>query len=487
MLQPLPGGDVTTGVEHAQPRLGHDPASARPFAHGRPHHEHTVGFYEDDDFLVETVVDFLAPALDAGDTAIAIATADHRSRFEEAFADRVGGSDVGPPSGLVSIDAAQVLARFMVDGVPDAARFDAAMTAIIGDAATRGRPVRIYGEMVAVLWEQGDVAAALAVEDLWNGLAESRSFELLCGYPMSAFEQGETTSTLRDVCERHGRVIPSESYSTLSDPDDRLRAVALLQGEAAAASRERKALQREQAELEAAMSRLRELERLRKEFVAMLVHDIRGPATVIAATLEVLQDGWSDLDQGSIKQLLEGAAGNAHRIERLAADMLTLSRIESGSFAYHLDAVALDRLVDRAVSEAAAFTGRVIRVDVAAQPLPDALADEERQLQILGNLLSNAVKFSPDDSEVVVSLASSGDELTVSIRDRGAGIDPDDQATLFQPFTRVRSEGTRIEGFGLGLYTAKVLVEGQGGRIWVDSTPGAGSTFSYTVPTARPH
>ena len=97
--------------------------------------------------------------------------------------------------------------------------------------------MRAYGEMVALLWDDGDVASALALEDLWNDLGDVRAFELLCAYPMSAFEDPDSAAPFKRVCEQHSSVIPSEGYSLLTDDGERTRAVARLQQETAVAAR----------------------------------------------------------------------------------------------------------------------------------------------------------------------------------------------------------------------------------------------------------
>lgn len=463
--------------------VGAEPTLTRLAPESNPH-RHLVEFYESDESLVDSVVQFLTPALEAGEAAIVVATRQHRHRFEAALAAR--GLDVTAPhqrSQLISLDAAQTLAAFMLDGAPDPARFRTVVGGLIERVTESGRAVRIYGEMVALLWEAGNIAGAVALEDLWNELADSRPFSLFCAYPISVFKGEESTAAFRTVCEQHSAVIPSESYSKLSDPGDRLRAVALLQQEASAGTHERVELRRKQSELEAALDRLRELDRLRNEFVAMVVHDIRMPATIVSEFLGLLRDSWSELDEDEIQGFLSKAIENSKRIERLVADILTMARMDSGEFTCDLQAVDLGRLVERVVSEVSGATGRSITFSCEGDLSP-ALADEIRQVQILTNLLTNAVKFSPETSTVFVSIVHRGDRLEVNVRDEGVGIDPQDVAKLFRPFSRLSQRSERgMDGTGLGLYIAKELVEDQGGTIWVDSLKGKGSTFTYTVPT----
>ena len=198
-------------------------------------HDHLVEFYETEAFLVDTVCTFAVPALRGGDAAIVVATPAHREVFERALAE--AGIDMraaGREGRYLALDARETLARFMVGGAPDRAHFRAAVGSVMTSAAHDGRRIRAYGEMVALLWDDGDVASALALEDLWNELAHDHEFTLLCAYPLSAFEEPASAAAFQRICEQHTKVIPSEGYSLLDDPLERSRAVARLQQESAA-------------------------------------------------------------------------------------------------------------------------------------------------------------------------------------------------------------------------------------------------------------
>jgi signal transduction histidine kinase len=125
-----------------------------------------------------------------------------------------------------------------------------------------------------------------------------------------------------------------------------------------------------------------------------------------------------------------------------------------------------------------------IRLDAPAE-LPPAHADPERLERIVLNLLSNALKYSPSDSTVTISVRPQGSDLVVAVTDRGTGIEPDDVPRLFERYFRART-GRRSGGVGLGLHIARTLVEAHGGRIWVESERGVGSTFSFTLPRYEP-
>jgi hypothetical protein len=172
-------------------------------------HDHLVEFYENEEFLVASVVDYVVSALRADESAVVVATAEHR----EAFADGIGahGADVehaAREGRYLALDAAALLATFMVDGAPSREHFLAAVSPLLDVASGGGeRDVRVYGEMVALLWEAGDVTSTIALEDLWNELALVRSFSLLCGYPISAFDV-QSRALFQHICGQHTGVRP---------------------------------------------------------------------------------------------------------------------------------------------------------------------------------------------------------------------------------------------------------------------------------------
>ncbi|MEA2142737.1 MAG: hypothetical protein QOI64_1167 [Solirubrobacteraceae bacterium] len=170
-------------------------------------HDHLVEFYETEEFLVASVTDFVVGALAGDGAAIVVATPEHREAFEEAIGDE--GCDVEAATRVgryMAIDAAKLLSRFMVDGMPDPVRFTAAVTGLLELVGAGGRPVRVYGEMVALLWGEGHVTATIALEDMWNELAEIRSFSLFCGYPIQSFDV-QSRALFAHICGQHGRVI----------------------------------------------------------------------------------------------------------------------------------------------------------------------------------------------------------------------------------------------------------------------------------------
>jgi signal transduction histidine kinase/ActR/RegA family two-component response regulator len=227
--------------------------------------DHFVQFYETDTFLLDSLAAFAGTALEKGEAVIIVATEAHRNALEERLEAR--GLDVASAmaTGLyVSLDASETLSRLMVDGCPDPALFKEVIGGIIKQVA-EGRPsVKIFGEMVALLWAEGKHAEAISLEGLWNELRETHRFSLLCGYPMNGFGGESMADPLHSVCSQHSSMVPAESYTSLNDAGERLRAIILLQQKA-------RLLEAEIAERKEAEANLRSV----KDELEIQVEDLR--------------------------------------------------------------------------------------------------------------------------------------------------------------------------------------------------------------------
>jgi hypothetical protein len=196
-----------------------------------PRADHLVAFYEDDAFLVAATAEFVGEGLQRGETVLVVATPEHRAGFEAAL--REAGHDLdGLGRGRYEVlDAADRLSTLVHDGLLDVGRFQREIGGWLERATAGGRRVRVYGEMVALLWEAGHLATAIELEGLWNGLIEEHAFPILCGYPMRGFDTEETTALFHAVCEQHTGVT-TESYTPLSGRDDEASMVVLERDEA---------------------------------------------------------------------------------------------------------------------------------------------------------------------------------------------------------------------------------------------------------------
>jgi len=243
--------------------------------------EHLVQFYEDDEFLLEAVITFVGGGLGAGAGAIVIATPAHR----EALANRLRahGIDVAGVQArgqYVPLDAAETLSKFMVDGMPDKARFNQIVGGVVAKASQGFRELRAFGEMVALLWADGNESAAIRLEGLWNELSKAHSFSLLCAYPIDAFGSEANSEPFLHICKEHSRVLPAESYARRDGSEDtRLRTIAVLQQKAAALEAE--IAERKQAE--------KELARRERELCDFLenategIHQVSADGTILWA------------------------------------------------------------------------------------------------------------------------------------------------------------------------------------------------------------
>ncbi|MEA2599598.1 MAG: hypothetical protein QOF89_590 [Acidobacteriota bacterium] len=231
-------------------------------------HEHFVQFYEQDSFLIDEVSEFIGAGLQAGQAGIVIATQPHREDLERRFKAGRASSDAPlDPERYIVLDAAETLSQLMVDGWPDEQRFADVVGSVVQRLARNGsRHVCAFGEMVALLWSEGRHDAAIRLEELWNDLARTHSFSLLCAYPMAGFHHEEHGDPFLHICNAHSHVRPAESFRESAAPDELRRQVSLLQQKAA--SLEAEVAKRTQAE--------RSLRRRERELADFLENAVEG-------------------------------------------------------------------------------------------------------------------------------------------------------------------------------------------------------------------
>jgi PAS domain S-box-containing protein len=229
----------------------------------------------------------------------------------------------------------------------------------------------------------------------------------------------------------------------------------------------------------------REVERMKDEFVSVVSHELRTPLTSIRGSLGLLAAGKVGEIPEKGRRMLEIAVQNTDRLVRLINDILDIERIESGSVTMELRRVDAAELVEQSAEVMTAMAERAgVRLTASADAHP-LEADPDRILQVLTNLISNAVKFSPPGAEVAVTAAREGREVAFRVRDRGRGIPADRLESIFERFQQVDSSDAREKGgTGLGLAISRSIVQQHGGRIRVESVPGEGSTFTFTLPAA---
>ena len=194
-----------------QRHLNEMPASMNGNGAGE-NHDHFVQVYESDPFLIGSMTRFMAPGLNGSDAAIVVATKPHREALELALTKAGCDLQTAAEQGrYVSLDAAEMLSRFMIDGIPDPMRFTDSVGGVVARTAPTGRRVRIFGEMVALLWADGNMTAAIELEQLWNDLARLHPFTLFCAYPVTVLASEADIETFSQVAETHVRVLPTGS------------------------------------------------------------------------------------------------------------------------------------------------------------------------------------------------------------------------------------------------------------------------------------
>jgi signal transduction histidine kinase len=228
--------------------------------------------------------------------------------------------------------------------------------------------------------------------------------------------------------------------------------------------------------------RLRETDRLKDEFVALISHDLRTPLTSIMGYLELTMD--DETLGAEPRSYLEVVQRNSERLLRLVNDLLFVARLEAGELDLHATELDLGGCVRQAVEEArprAAAKG--IELGCQVQSVPELYADRGRMFQLLDNLITNAIKFTPEGGRVEVRLLQRDSRLRLEVSDTGIGIAREELGRLFERFFRASTATERhIPGTGLGLYIAGAIVAAHGGEIDVESAPGEGTRFCVELP-----
>ena len=346
-------------------------------------------------------------------------------------------------------DLYDMLARFLGS--------DAADTAFAGYARARGRT-----------WPdpalEGDAELVHAVETQLAGAIGAASARIMVAAVVK--EEAFTLDEMREILDEASQVVV---YSHQIEQKSR-------------------ELEAATAELRTANERLQELDRMKDDFISTVTHELRTPLTSIRAFAEILLDD-PELSITERRRFLGIIARETERLTRMINNVLDLAKIESGKAEWHVTDVDLKEVIEDAIaSTSQLFREKQVELRAEIAPnLPRVPVDRDRVLQVLLNLLSNAVKFcNRPDSRVEIRARVEREYLRVEVADNGPGISIEDQETIFEKFRQVGDTLTeKPQGTGLGLPISRQIVEHFGGWLWVESEPGRGSTFSFTLPLWR--
>lgn len=286
---------------------------------------------------------------------------------------------------------------------------------------------------------------------------------------------------LRTRREMIGALVIAANDPDRAMTDDKLPLAELL-AERAALAIENAKLYTEQVE---ARRKVEDLSRLKDEFLSIASHELRTPVTSIKGYTQLAKMLIKEGDLNTSEEYLDIALDQIDRMSRLILELLDVSRIETGRLEIRREPIAWSHFVRDVVHRHhTAVSDRRFHVSV-----PDdaklVTGDRDRLEQVLGNLLENAVKYSPDGSDITVTVDDRGDSFVTAVCDRGIGIPADELGQVFERFHRGRQvSSTNYGGLGLGLYITKQIIERHGGAIWVESKEGHGTTFYFSIPVA---
>jgi signal transduction histidine kinase len=471
------------GADAKLPSPSDDPATFENSSEGE--RTHVVQFYEDDAFLCKALTDFAGAGLDAGETVIVVADEAHRQALEQQL--RARGLDVESTARagtLTMLDARETLSAFMVDGMPSWDPFAARLHALLAKGRAGGRRVRIYGEMVDLLWREGNHRAAIRLEEMWNALQKTDPTHLLCGYSMDNFVNASDAGAFARVCDVHGQVRPAESHAPAPDAGAQARQVAQLQQRARALETEIRRRHDLEVELRQALEREQAANRARDEFLGMLGHELRNPLGPIVLALDLMA---MELGTTAARER-EVIEREVRLLVRLVDDLLEAARLAHGAIDLDKQSVEMAQIVAQAIENATPLIERkrhALKIAVPAAGL-QVHGDRQRLARAVGHLVTNAAKYTPAGGTIRIAGERRDGHIVLRVEDHGAGIAAELLPRVFEPFVQDERGLDRAEGgMGIGLAIAKRVFALHGGSVSADSAgPGRGSVFTVSLPRA---
>ena len=480
--------------------------SASPDSHVRaafladpPERSHAVQFYDDEQLLLDTVGRFLVAGLRRGDRLLVCATPEHGAAIVAQLAP-YGGRAALDRGQLVVLDARDTLAKFMVRDMPDPALFRLALLPMITRPIDTGGRVRAYGEMVELLWRDGNARAALRLEELWNEIGRDHALALLCAYTTSNFDSDGDAAPFMALCRSHSHVMSTARFTPLEDPaaisqeieplqprarslDGDLGDRETLEAQLRSALRERDVVT---AELRACLAREQEAraradasDAFKQLLLRVAGHELRGPLSTIMTTLDLMILR-GELPDDVLRRLRKVAASGA-RMKRMIEQLLDLTRARLGALSVERRDQAVAPLVAKIIDEIqAAHPSRAINLH--AEPTCRARIDADRFAQVVANLVGNAIAHGDPALSITVTVGRRAELLELRVHNYGAAIPPALQSALFDPFTHDKPTTGGAAGLGLGLYLAQGIAQAHGGQLLMQSSPDKGTELEMLIP-----
>jgi signal transduction histidine kinase len=499
-------------------------AAPRPAGELSSRSTHVLRYCQDDGALTVSAAGFLADGIASGEPAVVFATPARRETMCDCLQER--GLDVAyleRESRLTLLDARATLATFMVGDLPDAHKFSHSVGAAVERlcAANHGSLVRAFGEMVSLLWQDGNTRAAVRLEELWGELTGAQPLLVLSS------DVGGEFLTVTGSAERAAQFLEQirsnedsaiEPFAESDAPPDRSLAqrAAMLERELeerkVLETRLREALvarkvieeqlQRAGVERERLLQREREARaeaeaanRAKAEFLSVMSHELRTPLNAIGGHVQLIELELHGPVTAAQRDALARVARSQHHLLMLVNDVLNLARLEAGQMEFVAEELDLSAVVKEVVDGFEPLMRRggltcELQLPSADAPPLTAAVDGEKIRQILLNLLTNAVKFTRSGGKLTISVEESSakrDTLVVTVRDSGLGIAAVRLRRVFEPFGQ-EPQGTvrHLDGTGLSLAISRDLARGMGGELTAESVAGEGSTFTLEVPRSAP-
>jgi signal transduction histidine kinase len=457
--------------------------------------QHIVQFYDDASRLLDVVTDFIAGGLRAGQPILSIATEPHHDTVIRRLTALGFDLDAATERGrLRLLDAREALSWFMVDGWPDPVRFRTNMSdLILGLVADNGQTVRVFGEAVDVLYHDGNGAAAVRLEELWNELVQTLPVQVLCGYAFENFRRDADTQPFLEICAHHDQVVPAAFAGHTADA--RTREISYLQQRAHALETE--VVQRRQLEhalheartmqhqtevaLQRARSEAQRANTANSEFLAIMSHELHTPLNGIIGYQDLLDQEIAGPVTTRQREYLGRIKASAVQLHGLVEQVLSLSRLEAGQEETRIESVDAGTIAREVAAQMQAKAARkALKLEVSVPETTVELAtDPDKLRQILFNLLDNALQFTNEGS-VTLQVRAQAQTVLFHVRDTGSGIKSDELPHLFEPFG-LPGHSRPGGGIGLGLPVSRRLARLLGADLTVESQVGSGSTFTLTV------